>query len=81
MENWYKKASRSKFTDPDTGHTIEGPEMDKLIPTELETIKMQLEEEFPRVNWTIEKVKEWINKTFIGKPKPFTGPKNKVHKF
>jgi len=79
MDNWYKKAMGSKFTDPDTGQTMEGIDMSLFDETTLQKIKRHLEEKHPRINWTMEKVYEWVNKNFIGKPKPFKGPKNKVH--
>jgi len=81
MENWYKKAQRSRMVEPDTGQIIEGPDMSAITPTRMEEIKYQLETKYPTTNWTLEKVMEWINDNFIGKPKPFTGPKNKIHNF
>ena len=81
MNNWYKKAERSKFEEPDTGQIIEGIDMSVFDETMLQKVKRRLEEKYPNVNWTLEKIYEWINKNFIGNPKPFTGPKNKPNNF
>ena len=80
MGNWYKKAMGT-FIDPDTGMPIEGIDMSVFDETTLQKIKRWLEEKHPNINWTVEKVYDWINKNFIGKPKPFTGPKDKRHTF
>jgi len=70
MHNWYKKAQEHIESNPN------------LIPSDMELLKEKLQKKFPKVNWTIEMVKEWAHEHFgIGKAKPFTGPKDLEHKF
>ena len=64
---WYKKAQHE---------IIKGPDIDVFDPTVLEEFKLKLETKYPRVNWTLEKVQNWINDTFIGKMKPWDKPKD-----
>lgn len=77
----YKLAERSRYVDPDTGTTMEGPDMQSLNITNLEMMKEKLERKYPQIVWTVEKVKDWINKNFTNKLKPITGPKDLEHKF
>ena len=65
--DWYKKAQ---------DEIIRGPDMDVFDPTALEEFKLKLEKKYPRVNWTIDAVRDWINRNFIGKPKSFDRPKD-----
>jgi hypothetical protein len=74
----YRLAERHRFRDPSTEQVIYGPEMDNLNTTRLEIAKNWLEKKYPKVIWTIDKVKDWINEHFIGKSK-ISGPKDLLH--
>ena len=82
MDNWYKKAQkRSRWTEPDTGQVIENIDMSVFDKTMFERAKEWLEKKYPTINWTVDKVYEWVNENFIGKPKPISeqGPKDRLH--
>lgn len=69
MNNWYKKAQlseRSKMVDPDTGQIIFGPE--PYNPTYLQKIKNTLERKYPKMNWTVDMIMDFLNKYFLDNP-------------
>lgn len=74
--NLKKYSQRSRFTDLST---IEGPDMKELTPTKLQMIKYKLEEKYPKINWTIEKVMEWVNNNLLHKITPLDRPKDLYH--
>jgi hypothetical protein len=82
MDNWYKKAQRSKMVDPDTGQIIFGPDMSDFGRTKIQKIKEWLQKKHPNVNWTVDAIIDFLGKHFIDIPKPLSeqGPKDKLHR-
>jgi len=65
--NWYKKAQLNQ-------EIITGPDMANYTPSKIEEITTKLKEKYPRISWTLEKVKAWMNDHFEGELPPIKGP-------
>jgi len=74
--NLKEYSQRSRFTDTSV---IEGPDIKSLNPTKLQMIKFKLEQKYPKINWTVETVMEWINDNLLHKIPPFDKPKDLFH--
>lgn len=78
---WTKKIAKrnkkaQKTYEMPEGTIIEGPHPSTFTTSKIEEIKGWLEQTYPKVSWTLDKVMEWINENFIGKPNPFEKPKD-----
>lgn len=73
----YKEAQKSRMVDDQS--VIEGPNLKSITPTQLQMIKYNLEKKYPKLNWTIEKVVQWIKDNFVNEARPFDKPQDLYH--
>ena len=65
-----------EYKTAELNEMITGPDMSSLTPTNAEEARRWLQEKYPNVAWTVEKVNEWMNENLSNKLKPLTGPKD-----
>jgi len=75
--NWYKRVQASVSG---IGERLTGPDMSNLTPAKMEEAKMWLQQKYPNISWTLEKVVDFMREHFGGKPKPLTGPQDLAHR-
>ena len=71
-----KKKKAFNLREYKLAETITGPDMNALTPTKLEEAGEWLKKKYPNIDWTIEKIMEWVNKNFKGELKPMTPPQD-----
>ena len=69
--NWYKKAQLNQNQNQEI---ITGPDMANYTPSKIEEVTTKLKEKYPRISWTLEKVKVWMNDHFEGELPSIKGP-------
>ena len=80
---WYKIAKETKEDIEKISEVITGPDMPALTPNKKEMILDKLKENFPQIYDKVSQMADVAmnihQEHFSVDPKPFTGPKDKLH--